>query len=96
MQIAHDNLIFEICIVEKLYSDNGKGVRLQVTFRDVLGQILEEKAEDEDVTVRESIARSIMQKAAGGDISAVKFLREVVDDDAPKDDVTEIRIHVVE
>lgn len=96
MRIAHDNLIFEICIVEKLYSDNGKGVRLQVTFRDVLGQILEEKAEDEDVTVRESIARSIMQKAAGGDITAVKFLREVVDDDAPKDDVTEIRIHVVE
>ncbi len=68
-----------------------------LTFRDIFGKILEEKADEDEVTVRESIARSITQKAAGGDISAVKFLREIVDEDTPEDDgITEIRIHVVD
>ena len=68
-----------------------------MTFRDIFGKILEEKTDEDEVTVRESIARSITQKAAGGDISAVKFLREIVDEDTPEDDgITEIRIHVVD
>ena len=68
-----------------------------MTFRDIFGKILEEKTDEDEVTVRESIARSITQKAVGGDISAVKFLREIVDEDTPEDDgITEIRIHVVD
>lgn len=68
-----------------------------MTFRDIFGKILEEKTEEDEITVRESIARRITQKAADGDISAVKFLRDMVDEDAPEDDgVTEIRIHVVD
>ena len=69
-----------------------------MTFRDIFGKILEEKSEQEDITVRESIARSITQKAAGGDISAVKFLRELVDeDDIPEQDtISEVRIHVLD
>ena len=68
-----------------------------MTFRDIFGKILEEQSGEEQVTVRESIARNITQKAVDGDVSAVKFLREMVDDDAPEDDgITEIRIHIVE
>ena len=69
-----------------------------MTFRDIFGKILEEKSEQEDITVRESIARSITQKAAGGDISAVKFLRELVDEDEipEQDTISEVRIHVLD
>jgi len=67
-----------------------------VTFRDIFAKILEEKNCEEEGTVRETIARSILDKACGGDISAVKFLREVVDNDAEDTQISEIRISVID
>ena len=66
-----------------------------MTFREIFEKVLEEVSDEEQVTVREAIARSILQKACGGDISAVKFLREVCDGE-DDDSLSEIRISVID
>ena len=68
-----------------------------MTFREIFTKILEEAGEGSDITVREEIARSITEKAANGDVNAVKFLREMVDDEKSDTDIPqEIRIRICE
>ena len=61
-------------------------------FRDVFIDLL--NAEEGDESLKVTIAKSITDKASGGDINAIKFLRDMVED---KDDApAEIKITVVE
>ena len=62
-------------------------------FKDVFDKLLSES--EGEVTVKEAIAKSITDKATGGDINAVKFLRDMVDDDK-KDEPVEIKITIVD
>lgn len=61
-------------------------------FSDVFEKLLNQT--DGEETVKESIAKSIAEKAAGGDINAVKFLRDMVDDKG--DPFYEIKITIVD
>ena len=62
-------------------------------FRDVFEKLLDNNTGEE--TLKETIAKSITEKASNGDINAVKFLRDLVDD---QDDnpIPEIKITIVE
>ncbi len=59
---------------------------------EVINKVLSEDTGEGSVS--EAIARAIAGKAANGDVSAVKFLRELVDADTDK--ACEIRVSVIE
>ena len=61
-------------------------------FSQVFEKLLNEEQGDE--SLKETIAKSIAEKASGGDLSAIKLLRDMVGEE--KDAPTEIKITVIE
>lgn len=60
-------------------------------FRDMFEKIL---AEEQEGSLKENIAKTIAEKAGGGDLNAIKFLRDMVDDG--DNEIPEIKITVIE
>ena len=60
-------------------------------FSEVFEKLLSQS--DGETSVSESIAKSIADKAANGDINAVKFLRDMMDDKS--EPLNEIKITII-
>ena len=63
-------------------------------MKKTLMEILSQKDEKGE-TVKEAIARSITEKATNGDLNAIKFLRDIADEDEGFE-VQEIKITVID
>ena len=64
---------------------------VMMKFSEVFEKLLSQS--DGETSVSESIAKSIADKAANGDINAVKFLRDMMDDKS--EPLNEIKITII-